>query len=336
MGRLLNNNFQVGLMNSKLKIVRFSERIPGGLPLMAMLTTMLVNTFFPEILNIGYYTTALFSSEGTKTFIGLIIFVSGTQVDARSFFAAWKRGGVYMILRFITGVVASVILHSLFGIEGIFGISTMAFVICLCSLNPGVYITGMQKFGDDTDRAVFGPLNVWAVPTMPLLIMSISSGVEIDPKLIISTLIPFFLGFLLGNLDSDYKKLLFPGPKIILMFLFATFGATVNLFDVLSAGISGLILTVIFTVITVTLSVFVDRVFIKGNGYAGAATCAVCGAFVPSAAVVAAVMPQYAPYVESATAQVSMVYVITGFSSLFIAEKIARKYGCPAFSKTSS
>jgi len=168
------------------------------------------------------------------------------------------------------------------------------------------------------------------------LIISLSSGAQIDYKLIISTLIPFFAGFILGNLDPDFQNLLSPTPKVVIIFLFATFGASVNLIDVLSAGISGLILTVIFTVVTVILSVTVDRLILKGNGYAGAATCSICGSFVPSAALVASVLPQYAPYVVAATAQVSMAYVITGFSSLYITEKIAKKFGCPAFPKTSS
>jgi len=319
------------VMKKKFGIVKFSEKIPGGMPLLAMLTTMLVNTFFPEILNIGYYTTALFSSEGTKTFIGLITFVAGAQVDVRDFIIAWKRGGIYMLLRLVTGVSVCLVFTRLFGAEGIFGISTMAFVICLSSFNPGIYLTGMQRYGNESDIAVYGPLNIWTVPTMPLLIMSLSSGVEIDPKLIVSTLLPFFLGFILGNMDPDLKKLLFPGLKIINIFLFATFGSCIDLIDVLSAGVSGLLLTVIFTVITVSLSLLVDRVVLRGKGYAGAATCAVCGAFVPSAALVAEALPQYAPYVISATAQVSMVYVITGFSSLYITELIAKKFGCPAY-----
>src|SRR3546814_7626536 len=59
------------------------QRIPGGLMLIPLILGSLIGTFAPGTLEIGSFTTALFS-DGALPLIALLIFATGTQVDIRS------------------------------------------------------------------------------------------------------------------------------------------------------------------------------------------------------------------------------------------------------------
>ena len=64
-----------------------------------VLTGSLIHTFLPSALEIGYFTTALFSSAGTATLMALPLFCIGTQIRLNSVFGALRRGGVLLLSR---------------------------------------------------------------------------------------------------------------------------------------------------------------------------------------------------------------------------------------------
>lgn len=61
-----------------MKICATMKKFPGGMMVIPLLIGCLVNTFIPQVLEIGGFTTGLFKT-GTSTLVGLFILCSGEQ-----------------------------------------------------------------------------------------------------------------------------------------------------------------------------------------------------------------------------------------------------------------
>jgi 2-keto-3-deoxygluconate permease len=65
--------------HSRVPMFATMGRIPGGLMILPLLLGVLFNTFAPQTLEIGSFTTALFK-DGALALIGLLIFATGAQI----------------------------------------------------------------------------------------------------------------------------------------------------------------------------------------------------------------------------------------------------------------
>jgi 2-keto-3-deoxygluconate permease len=292
-----------------------------------MLVTALINTFIPGVLRIGNPTTALFSSAGTMTFIGLLLFISGSQLRFNDVGNTVKRGGVFVILRLLIGFFTSMILINMFGLDGVFGISTMAFVIAMANCNPGVYMALTSQFGDNIDRAAMGVINIIAVPAVPLLILNMSAGSGFDIMIVITTLAPFIIGMILGNLDSDIQKLFAPGTPIVLIMMGFCFGSSINFINAIKSGFSGILLGIVFLVISIPIMLAADKGFLKRPGYAGVAFSCIGGVSISTPPIIAAVLPQFAPYVDAAVGQLAMATVLSAILVPICTRFAVKKWG---------
>jgi 2-keto-3-deoxygluconate permease len=63
-----------------MKIKQTIERIPGGMMVIPLILGAIFNTFVPDLLNIGGFTTALFK-DGVASLIGAFYFVRGLVYD---------------------------------------------------------------------------------------------------------------------------------------------------------------------------------------------------------------------------------------------------------------
>jgi 2-keto-3-deoxygluconate permease len=63
-------------------ILRTMRKFPAGVMVIPLLAGCLVNTFFPDLLTIGGFTTGLFKG-GIQTLIGLFLFCSGATIDVK-------------------------------------------------------------------------------------------------------------------------------------------------------------------------------------------------------------------------------------------------------------
>jgi len=148
--------------------------------------------------------------------------------------------------------------------------------------------------------------------------LGVLDGAPFDYMSIITTLIPFLLGMLLGNLDGDLRTLFGGATRPVLFFAGCTFGAAVDLTAAVRTGLSGLLLSLVYIVCCCFGLLLVDKLILKQPGYAASSLSCVAGASVSMPVIVGQMLPQYAPYAETATAQVACCVVITTvFSCLF-------------------
>ena len=64
-------------------IKRFLNKVPAGMMVIPLLLGSVLATLFPQVLEIGGLTTALFSSAGTNTLLGVLLFSMGTTLQVR-------------------------------------------------------------------------------------------------------------------------------------------------------------------------------------------------------------------------------------------------------------
>ncbi len=90
-------------------IMRFLKKIPAGMMVVPMLLGAIINTFIPEVTNIGSFTTAIFTSAGANTAIGIQLFCLGTTLRLRDMGGVVKRGGVLLISKFVIGAAIGIV-----------------------------------------------------------------------------------------------------------------------------------------------------------------------------------------------------------------------------------
>lgn len=310
-----------------MKILEKIDKIPGGIILTPMLCTAIINTVCPQALLVGGVTTKLFSTYGTQVFIGALLFLAGSQLSVKDVPGALKRGGVLLLGKVLIAVVLTMIYLRLFEAEGILGIPVLAFCITVISLNPGTFLAVASAHGDSIDPPGFGLYNLVVVPTVPALILGVLDGAAFDYMGIVTTMVPFLLGMLLGNLDPDLKKLFGGAIRPMLFFAGCNFGAAVDLLAAVRTGLSGIALSLIYILFCALGLLLVDKLVLRQPGYAAASLSCVAGASVSMPAIVGEILPQYAPYAQTATAQIACAVVITTVFSCFFTKWVLHRYG---------
>ena len=309
-----------------MKILKSLDKIPGGIVVIPMAFTALLNTVFPAALKIGGATTAAFTSAGSQTLIGILLFITGARFMMKDVPAALKRGGVLFLTKIIITVITAFVMLRIFGLDGFLGVPTVAVIVGVAACNPGVYMAMAERYGDAADRPAFGLFNILVMPMVPLVIIGAVSGGGIDWMSIIATFAPFIFGMIVGNLDHDFSDFFATATRIILFFIGFTFGANVNLIEAFRSGLSGILLGVIYFAINLPILLSVDKFVLRRPGYAATAFSGIGGIAVGIPAIIAASLPEYLPYVETASSQLSLTVVLTSVMIPIFTKLVMRKY----------
>ena len=306
-----------------MKILKSIRKVSGGLLIVPMILTAIINTFFPNIFQIGNPTTALFTNKSTMVLIGLMLFAS--QFSIRNIVDVIKRAGLLCVGKLIISYIIGLLVIKVFGIEGVFGISAVAIIATVTSCNPGLYLALVNDYGDEIDGAAFGFLNLIVVPAVPIMILSSANGQGIDLKTIIANLFPFILGMILGNLDSDFKKLYAPATAILLPFMGICFGSSINIMVALKSGVSGIVLTALFYLVCLFPLLILDRKVGKRPGYAAIAMSSVAGLSISVPSLAAEMSKVYLPFMDVAMSQIALASIITSLITPMIIKYITKK-----------
>lgn len=289
-------------------IMRAINRVPGGLMVVPLFIGMLVNTFTPNLLKIGGFTEGL-SNAGYNTVLGMYLFTVGTKMTLNAAPRMLKRGFGIMGAKIGVAMVIAFTVARLF--EGnLFGFSTLALMVAFSDTNGGMFMALTSVMGDKEDAGTYVPQSIETGPFLTMLFL-VGAGLASIPWLaMVSVVAPIFVGALLGNLDRDLRDFFGKHEPIIVPFMAFTLGQGINLNNVVTAGLSGMVLGVLVCVITGTLCILVDMA-LGGSGIAGAAASSTAGnaAAVPKA--VATADPTYAAIAPEATVQIAASVIVT-------------------------
>ena len=95
-----------------MRLLATMKRFPAGVMVIPLLLGCTMNTFFPDALAIGGFTTGLFKN-GVPTLIGLFLFCSGATIDVKMAGATVWKGVVLTALKFFIGFGLGLLLNAL-------------------------------------------------------------------------------------------------------------------------------------------------------------------------------------------------------------------------------
>lgn len=311
--------------------MNFLQKIPAGMMIVPMLISALINTFCPEIVKIGSFTTAIFTSAGAASIIGVQLVCLGTQLQLNEMPKVLKRGGILLLSKFAIGSLIGILIGKFFGMNGVMGLTTLAVISSITNSNGSLYLALMTMYGDEIDSSATSLLTLNDGPFLTLIALGASGLANIPFLALVAAIVPLLVGIILGNLDKKFAKFLAPGVSLLVPFVGFTLGGGINLLNILKGGAAGILLGLIAVFVGGSFIVFCDIKIGKRPGYAGWAVATAAGNSIATPAAVALVDPQWQPYVAEATTQVAAAVVVTAILIPLITSYWAKKYGCPQY-----
>jgi 2-keto-3-deoxygluconate permease len=226
-----------------------------------------------------------------------------------------KRGGALLSTKIALGFVASLVLGHLIGIEpvhsGIFtGLSTLAVVAAINDTNGGLYMALMEQYGRPEESAAYSVMALESGPFLTMVSLGVAGLSGFPWQTLIGAILPLAIGMLLGNLDREMHDFLTRAVPVLIPFFAFALGCTLDLHQVLRAGLLGIGLGMVIVGVSSIALIVVDRL-VGGDGTAGVAAASTAGnaAAVPS--LVAVANPRYAPAAASATVLVVACVIVS-------------------------
>lgn len=314
-------------------IKRFLNKVPAGMMVIPLLLGSVLATLFPQVLEIGGLTTALFSSAGTNTLLGVLLFSMGTTLQVKDMPKVLKRGGVLLLSKFAIGAILGILVGKLFGDAGFLGLSALAIVSAVTNSNGSIYLTLVDSYGDEADCGCFPILALNDGPFFTLLALGASGIAEIPFMSLVAAIVPILLGMLIGNIDKGMRDIFTPMGNGIIPLIGFALGTGIDLVDVVKGGLPGILLGLITVFIGGGFIVLCDKFLSRRPGYAGWAVATTAGNAVAVPAAVALADPALKAIEATATVQVAASVVVTSLLVPFITSWWAKKFGCPKFPK---
>jgi 2-keto-3-deoxygluconate permease len=314
---------------SRVPMLATMEKIPAGLMLVPLLLGALVNTFAPEVLEIGSFTTALFK-QGALTLIALLIFATGAEITGRhSGKAAASTTLVVLTCKTLIPAALAVTLGLVVGIEGIFGVSVLALLTIFGNSNGALWLAFAGEYGDERDTGAYVASAFDDGPFLALIFLGAAGLGDIPLLALVAALVPFLLGLFVGAVDREWTRVLEHVPTITIPFMSFAVGTGINLGTVVTGGLTGVFLGLWVVGFTGGLTYLGYRFVLRrgpksGIGFAAGTTA---GNAVATPAVVAAADPRFAPFVASAASQAATAVLVTALLAPLVASFVLKRAG---------
>lgn len=293
-----------------MKILSTVKKIPGGMMVVPLLLGATVNTFFPQFFELGGFTEALFKS-GASAILAAFLFANGAQISVKQAGKPLYKGMVLLVVKLLLGGLLGVLVNALFGPMGLLGITPLAIIAALTNSNGGLFAALGGQYGDATDVGVVSIIALNDGPFLTMLVLGATGIASVPFTALVATLVPILLGFVLGNLDDDIRVFLKPATSILIPFFAFPLGAGLNFSQLVTAGVSGIILGILVTVVTGFGGYYAYKLIKADHPYVGAAIGTTAGNAVGTPAALAAVDPSISEIAGVATAQVAAAIIVT-------------------------
>ena len=294
-----------------LHIRQRMNKIPGGMLVVALVISLLVNNLFPGVFRIGGITQALFV-DGGNALMGVFLICCGASLNIRQISMPLYKGFILTAIKFFVGLGIGVLIGAIFGPAGIWGITPMVAIAALTNSNSSLYAVLSGKYGDAGDTGAISILSLNDGPFFTLVALGVTGFASINIKSVISVLLPLMIGILWGSFDSDFREICKKTHVFVMFFLMFPITANITMHSFVQAGIAGLLLGVLSTLLGFVFF-FLFNLFLpkKERNAMGAAIGTTAGNAAITPQAVAAVDPAYAAGVELSTSMIISAGMVT-------------------------
>lgn len=319
-----------------MRIKASIEKVPGGMMVVPLFFGALINTLFPNTATyFGGFTGALLT--GTASILAVFFFCVGATIDVKQSGYIAKKGLTLLIGKVVfaalLGYAAALILPEN-GIQtGIFsGLSALVLIAAFNETNGGLYTALMTKLGRTEDAAAFPFISIESGPFFTMIILGVGGLATFPWQTIVSTLIPFVVGMIVGNIDKECRAFFGQAVPVLIPFFALALGFGLDFGMIIKSGFMGILMGVAVVFLSGGVLYVLDRYVTGSDGVAGVAASSTAGAAVAVPFIIAELNPQFAPVAESATAiiatSVLVTAILTPMLTMWVA-KVQEKRGIP-------
>ena len=307
-------------MKTNKKKFRY-KRFPGDTIVVPMLIGVVLNSFVPQVLEMGgFFTNAV---HGTGALVGIFLFFLGASIDIKSTPKAIKKGSVIIVTKILVSVALGLGVAFLFN-DNLLGLSSLAIISAISVANNALYSGIVAEYGDDSDKGAVGITSLSVGPTVTMIALSSAGLASISIWPIIGSIFPLILGLILGSCSPWLKKNLSAGVTPSIIVVGFALGCGMSIQQLFQGGLSGILLGLITAVVVGIVTIFADKLT-GGSGIAGAAISSTAASGVANPAALAAIDPAFAVIAPIATAQVAASVIITAFLTPVVASFVAKR-----------
>ncbi|SKA16573.1 2-keto-3-deoxygluconate transporter [Consotaella salsifontis] len=298
-----------------MRIKQAIDRIPGGVMLVPLILGAICKTFFPEAGDyLGSFSKGLIT--GTVPILAVWFFCMGATIELRATGTVLRKSGTLVIVKIIVAWICTMLAARFLPLEGVqsglfAGFSAIAICSAMDMTNGGLYAAVMQQYGTKEEAGAFILMSLESGPLMSMVILGAAGVATFEPHVFVGAVLPFLVGFALGNLDSDLRQFFGKCVHALIPFIGFALGNGIDLHVILTTGISGILLGLIVIVVTGIPLMLADKLIGGGNGTAGLAASSTAGAAIANPMIIASMVPAFQPAAQSATALVATSCLVT-------------------------
>lgn len=311
-------------------ITRFGV-IPGALMIVPLFLGAIINTFFPQALELGSFTTALFK-DGVGALLGLFFFCMGAQLDLRSTGPTLQKGIAILIGKVGVGVAIGLAVAFLVPGGALIGLTPLAIIAAMTNSNSTLFVALLKQFGNRTDRGGVSVIAINDGPFITMLALGVAGLASFPFQALMGAILPIILGFILGNISREARSFLAQGELLLIPFLGFVVGRGIDFKTFGQAGLQGIVLgvaTVGLSGVAAMACLWLWHVLMRHpkparNLVAGMAEGTTAGNAIATPAALAMLDPTYKAIEAVATAQVAAAVVTTAIIVPFVVSWVAK------------
>lgn len=298
-----------------MKIMKTIEKIPGGLMLVPLFLGAVIHTFAPKSGEyFGSFTNGLMT--GTVPILAVWFFCMGAGINIKATGIVLRKSGTLVVTKIAVAWVVAVIAALLIpdgGVQSGFftGLSVLALVSMMDMTNGGLYASIMQQYGTKEEAGAFVLMSLESGPLVTMLILGTTGLAAFEPQTFVGAVLPFLIGFVLGNIDNDFRTFFSKATHTMIPFFGFALGNTIDLGVIVETGLLGVVMGLLVIVVTGVPLMLADKFIGGGNGTAGIAASSTAGAAVANPMIIASIKPEFMSVAQSATALVAASVIVT-------------------------